>query len=139
MAVTTYSPEDVSLSIGGNLVAGFADGTFVVVEREADAMTKVVGADGEVARTRSANRSGMLTLTLLQTSDSNRILGDYALDDEADGSGTFDVLLTDNLDNKVFASEGWVKKVPNAEYGSELSNREWVIDLARIRQEWPAA
>lgn len=139
MAITTYSPGDVALSIGGNLITGFADGTFVSVEREVDAFTKVVGADGEVSRTKSANYSGMMTLTLLQTSDSNRILGSYLLDDELDSSGVFDVLLTDNNDNKIFAGNGWIRKGPNVELASELSNREWVIDLDRIRQEWPAA
>jgi len=139
MAIQTYSPGDVAVSIGGNLIAGFADGTFVAIEREVDAMTKVVGADGEVSRTQSANYSGMLTLTLKQTSDSNRVLGAYLLDDEADGSGVFDVLVTDNLDNKTFSSEGWIQKGPNEEYSSELTNREWTIALARIRQEWPAA
>jgi hypothetical protein len=139
MSIVTYSPGEVALSIGGNLITGFADGTFVVVEREVDAMTKVVGADGEVSRTQSANYSGTLTLTLKQTSDSNRVLGAYLLDDEADGSGVFDVLCNDNLDNKIFASEGWIQKGPNVEFSSELTNREWTIALARIRQEWPAA
>lgn len=139
MAIKTYSVGDVGLSVGGNLMGGFADGTFIAVEREVDAMTKVVGADGEVSRTRSANYSGMLTLTLKQTSDSNRILGAYLLDDESDSSGVFDVLLTDNLGNKLFSSEGWIRKGPNEEYSTEETNREWVIDLARIRQEWPSA
>lgn len=139
MAVQTYSPGDTALIIGGNLITGFADGTFITVEREVDAMTKIVGADGEVSRTRSANYSGMLTLTLKQTSDANRILGTYLLQDEEDGSGIFDVLLTDNLGNKLFASEGWCRKGANHELGAEQSNREWTIDMARIRQEWPEA
>lgn len=139
MSIKTYSPGDVTLSVGGNLIAGYADGTFIVMEREVDAMTKVVGADGEVSRTRSANFSGMVTLTLKQTADSNRVLGSYLLLDEGDGSGTFDVMLMDNLGNKMFAAEGWCRKGPNEEFSSEQTNREWVIDLARIRQEWPAA
>lgn len=139
MAVLTYSPGDVALSVGGNIISGYADGTFIAVEREVDAMTKVVGADGEVSRTRSANYSGMITLTLKQTADSNRILGAFALQDEEDGSGIVDVLLSDNLGNKVFASEGWIRKIPNVELSGEETNREWIIDVARIRQEWPAA
>ena len=61
------------------------------------------------------------------------------LDDEFDGSGIFDVFMADNLDNKNFSSEGWCRKGPNEEFSNEETNREWVIDLARIRQEWPAA
>lgn len=97
MAIKTYSVGDVVLVVGGSLISGFADGTFVTVEREVDAMTKVVGADGEVSRTRSANYSGMLTATLKQTSDSNRILASYAMLDEAGGSGVVDVLLSDKI------------------------------------------
>lgn len=139
MAVLTYSPGDTALSVGGNLITGFADGTFIAVEREVDAMTKVVGADGEVSRTRSANYSGMLTLTLKQTSDANRILGTYLLQDEEDGSGVFDLQLNDNLGNKIFAAEGWIRKGANHELAEEQTNREWIIDMARIRQEWPEA
>lgn len=139
MPIVTYSPGDVALSIGGNLMSGYADGTFVTVEREVDGMTKVVGADGEVSRTRSANKSGSLTLTLKQTSDSNRILGAYLAADEEDGSGVIDVLCSDNLGNKVFAAEGWIRKVPNIELSSEQTNREWALDLATIRYDWPEA
>lgn len=139
MSVQTYSPGDVALSIGGNIISGFAEGTFINVERNKDAMTLHVGADGEASRTRSSDRSAMLALTLKQTSAGNRILGAYALLDEKDGSGTFDVQLTDNLGNKIFASDGWVKKVPAQGYGDEQTNREWQIDLAKITQEWPAA
>ena len=126
------------LICGGNLIGGFMDGTFIAVEREVDAMTKVVGADGEVSRTRSANRSGQMTITLKQDADSNTVLGGYAQDDELDGSGLVDVLLTDNLDNKLFAANGWIRKPPNIEYGSEFSGREWVLDLDKIDYEWPA-
>lgn len=139
MSVETYSPQDVALSIGGNLMNGFADGTFISIEREVDAYTKMVGADGEVSRTRSANKSGMMTLTLKQTSDSNRVLGAYMALDETDNSGIFDCQLSDNLGNKIFSSEAWIRKVPNSEYGSDESNREWTIDLADVGYVFPDA
>lgn len=134
----TYSPEDVILSIGGYLMSGYADGSFITVERETDAYTKLVGADGEVSRTRSANRSGALTLTLKQTSDGNRILGTFLASDETDDSGVFDCFLKDNLGNTLFTGEGWIRKPPAMEYGSEESNREWGIDLATIDFGFPA-
>jgi len=135
----TYSPQDTILTIDGNIISGYADGTFVSVEREVDAYTKVVGADGEVSRTRSANRSGTLTLTLKQTSDSNRVLGSLMLQDETDDSGSFDCYVKDNLGNKLFTGIGWIRKVPTFEYGSDESNREWAIDLATVTFEFPEA
>jgi len=139
MATQTYIPAEVAVSIGGNVIGGYADGTFISVERETDAYTKHVGADGEVSRTANANRSGTLTLTLKQTASSNLVLGAYANQDEASHDAVFDVLISDNLGNKLFASEGWIKKVPNQEYGDEQANREWAIDLATVIQEWPSA
>lgn len=132
MSTQTYSPEDVEITINGNIIGGYADGTFVTIEREADAYTKIVGADGEVTRTRNANKSGSLTLTLKQTSDSHAVLMALQNADETDDSSIFPVYVRDNLGYEYFAEEGWIRKTPNAEYGAELSNREWLIDLAKI-------
>lgn len=139
MSVLTYSPGAIALSVGGNIITGYADGEVIVVEREVDAMTKVVGADGEVTRVRSSNLSGSLTITLKQDSKSNKVLSDLADLDEQDGSGITDVLLVDNLEYKTFAANGWVRKPPNRTYGTELGNREWILDLDRIRFETPEA
>jgi hypothetical protein len=128
----TYSPEDVTLACGGFLLSGFADGTFVKVEPEDDRFKKLVGADGEVTRTKSANRSGTITVTLLQTSNSNAVLSNLARIDDLTGYGSFDVLCKDNLGNVAFAATGWIRKVPGPEYGKEQSNREWTIDCSYL-------
>ena len=130
--VQTYSPGDCSIIFDGNEMVGFADGTFVTIEREEDSFTKHTGADGEVSRTLNANRSGTVTLTLKQTSDSNRILYGLLDTDEADGSGVAELVVKDNLTNKAFASEAWIQKPPNQEYGKEQSDREWVFSCAKI-------
>jgi len=130
--VLTFIPADTSCVFDGNQMTGFADGTFIVVEREEDSFTKHVGADGEVSRTLNANKSGTATLTLKQTSDSNRILYGLLATDEDDGSGVAEFMLKDNLTNKTYASEAWIQKPPPVEYGKEQSDREWVFSLAKI-------
>ena len=82
MPVHTYDPANVIVSIGGTPMSGFADGTFVMVSRDEDIFSKVSGADGEVSRAKSNNRSGSLTLTLMQTSMSNDVLSAIAVLDE---------------------------------------------------------
>jgi hypothetical protein len=135
--IKTYAPGQTILSIGGNLISGFMDGTFITVEREVDAYTKVTGADGEVSRTRNANRSGSLTMTLKQTSNSNYVMGGIAaLDETADG-GIVDVLIQDNLGNVSFAGQGWVRKQPNQELAAEQTGREWIMDLSRVDFTYP--
>mgnify|MGYP000032262258 CR=1 FL=1 len=134
MAVKTYDPKSVVVTVGGYPISGFADGTFITVERSSDAFTKVVGADGEVSRAKSADRSGSVTFTLMQTSNSNAVLSAFAIADENTGAGVVPILIKEG-NSIVFAAEGWVRKLPNAEWGKEVGNREWVFDCAVIQME----
>lgn len=130
---TDYNPADVSVIIGSHIVSGFADGTFIGIERNNDAFTRVAGADGENARSKSNDKSGRLTLTLLQTSQSNEVLSGFAAADEASNGGTFPFLIKDNNGNSLYAAEvSWVVKYPAVEYGKEISNREWVIETGEL-------
>ena len=136
MPVHTFDPANVIVSIGGTPISGLADGTFVMVSRDEDAFSKVSGADGEVSRAKSNNRSGSLTLTLLQTSMSNDILSAIAALDEISNTGVVPVFVKEMGATKplttLFACEGWIKKMPDASYGKEIENREWVFDLATV-------
>jgi hypothetical protein len=138
MSVKTYSPEDVAIIVGGAVITGYADGTFIVVERDDDAYKKVVGADGEVSRSKSPNRGGSVTLTLKQDSDSNKTLGAYAALDDASDTGVVEIIVKDNLDYTAIGSQGWVKKLPKMERSKELGNMEWVLDVAKFELKFPA-
>ncbi len=132
-AATTFDPALVIVSIGGVTMHGFADGTFVNVERERDTFTKNVGADGEVTRVKTNDKSGMLSLTLQQASGSNDLLSGFAQLDEQANSGIVPVLIEDKSGRTVlFSAEGWIRKPPAVEFGNEASTREWVLDLAKI-------
>lgn len=133
MAVKTYSPKKVSVVIGGFIISGYAEGSFVKVEYEDDAFTKVTGADGETSRTHSANISGTITLTLLQTSESNDVLSGLHIADRLSLQGVVPVLIKDN-NGTTFAGapEAWIKKMPESEFAKEMGEREWVIDCGAL-------
>jgi hypothetical protein len=133
MSVETYSPKKVQVIVGVALIQGFADGTFINVERSVDAFTLSVGADGEASRVHSPDRSGTITITLAQTSDSNDILSALAIADDLSLQGTIPVLVKDNNGRTlVEANTAWVKKLPAQEYSKEMSTREWVIECAEL-------
>jgi len=133
VAVRTYDPKAVSISANGIPIGGFADGTFVEIERSEDMFTKVVGADGETSRSKTNDRSGMITITLAQTSLSNDILSGLAYLDEVSNTGVFPVLVKDNEGNAIFFSEqAWIKKVAPASFSKGIENREWVIECADL-------
>lgn len=133
MAVKTYDPKGVSLIVGGHIVQGYADGSFVKVSRNEDMFSTKIGADGEPSRTKSNNKSGLLEITLLQSSASNDVLSGYALADELSNSGQVPVMVKDNNGTSIYVSEaGWIKKMPDAELGKELGERTWIIECGAL-------
>jgi hypothetical protein len=133
MAVKTYSPKKVTVAVAGVPISGFSEGTFVTIEREVDGFTKKVGADGEVTRVQSANQSGKVTFTLQATSESNRYLMGLAKADEATLNGVVPITVKENIGNSLaVANNAWIMKIPNMEYGDDLSSVEWVFESEEI-------
>jgi hypothetical protein len=133
--MATYDPRKVIVTVGTAEIVGFAGGTFIEVERQTDAANLSVGTKGEYAWGLSADRSATITLTLLQTSQSNDILQAMATADEKDGSGARSFGVQD-LGGRTLASalEVRVRKVPNLIFGAEVEagNREWVLLAGRL-------
>ncbi len=124
-----YSPKDVSVIVGGHIVSGYADGAFVSVARNVDLFAVTIGADGEGTRTKSADRSGRFTITLKQTSESNAVLAALNQADELNNGGLVPVIVRDSQGNSLHTCEqAWIVKAPDAGYGKDLENREWVLE-----------
>lgn len=131
MSLKTFDPKNVVITLGGAILSGYADGTFVQVERAEDAFVASVGVDGEVTRVKSNNKMTTVTITLAQSSDSNSILSGIALLDEKTNSGVVPFALKEiDGDTLVIGGRAWIRKYANIEYSNEITNREWVIDIA---------
>jgi hypothetical protein len=133
MSVRTFDPKKLIITYGGVPLSGFADGTFVTVERENDLFSKVSGTDGVVSRAKSNDRSGSCTVSLAQTSPSNDVLsGFYQLDEKAN-TGVLPLIGKDLSGRTVFASgNAWIRKPPPITAGKEIENRDWIIDCADL-------
>lgn len=128
-----FNPKDVIVTYGGAILSGFADGTFVNVERTSDAFTMSTGADGETTRVGSADRSGTITLTFNQSSPSNDVLSLIANNDERQGNGVLPFLVKDSNGTSVFATAyAWIRKMPAAAWSKDVETREWVLDCAEL-------
>jgi hypothetical protein len=133
MSVFTYAPDEMTLVVGGVVMSGFADGTFITVSRDEQAFNKVTGADGTVSRAKTANRSGTLALVLTQTSPSNDVLSGFMIADELANQGVVPVLLKDKSGRTVvFSSAAWVQQSPDAAFSKNIENREWTLDCGRL-------
>lgn len=133
MSVRSYDPGLVILTVGGVPINGFADGTFISVERSEDSFTKVSGADGIVSRARSRDKSGEITITLAQTSPSNDVLTALNSVDETTGAGVVPVLCKDLSGRSVlFSAFAWIRKPAGAAFAKEILDREWIMDCADL-------
>jgi hypothetical protein len=133
MAVKTYDASQVAIIVGGFNITGFADGSFVSVERNADAFALYVGTDGEGTRAKTNNKSGRFTFTLSQSSDSNAILSGIAAADELKNAGVVPVLVKDGSGASLYAAEtAWIVKQPAAEFGREIGSREWILETDEL-------
>lgn len=131
--VKTYDPKLVSIILGGKIISGIADGTFINVERAQQAFTLKVGAGGEGTRAKSNDKSGKITITLQQSSPSNDDLSAFAAADELTNAGVFPALIKDGSGRTVCAAAtAWVQKLPNSEFAKEVSNRVWVVESDEI-------
>lgn len=129
MAVKTYNFGEVDVIFAGIPFEGFADGTGVLVARNNPSSTDVVGSDGEGARAMSNDKSGTVTVTLLQTSATNLALSAISKADE-DGGGKeiHSLMVKDGSGFSVASAEtAWLEKIADAEYAKEITNRTWVI------------
>lgn len=133
--VKTYDPSKVDAICGVLPLTGFAAGSFITVEFDEDAFTKYVGSQGEGARAKSCNVAAKVTIRLMQTSDSNDVLTDFALADKFANGGIFPFAIKDNSPNgRTFciADSMWVKKQPSIDYSNEIGVREWVLDTTNL-------
>lgn len=129
----TYDPKKVIATFGGSEIIGFAEGTFITVERAEDSFSVQTGSDGETLRVRNRNRAGTITLTLMQSSPSNDILSAAWILDENAGKGVAPFGLAEKGGTtSVVAPNTWVQKPATVEYGKEASSREWVLSSDKI-------
>ena len=124
----TYDARDLVIFVNGIPLGGFADGTFFTIERNVDTFDYLSGVDGEFVRFKGADRSGIITITLNQSSDSNSLLQSQHELDLISNTGAFGILVTHGFTGSSYSSpSAFVKTHPSAEYGKDSSNRSWQI------------
>lgn len=135
MAMKVYDGDQVTVSIAGIPLSGYADGEFLTISFESNLFDDVVGTDGEVTRSKTNDRRATATVKLMQTSDSNDLLSAlYNTDDRApNGAGIGAFLVEDNQGRSIYsASECWIQKAPDVSFDRTATEREWTIRIARL-------
>ncbi len=117
----TYDAQDVSVIVDGVFLTGFGE-DLVSIAQDEENWTTTVGAQGDVVRSRVNNSLGTITVTLQGTSPSVTYLNGLA------NSGKLvPVSVTYNGSPKETstATQAYIKKPADREYGSEAGDREF--------------
>ena len=136
----SYIPSAVTIVINHpatnttHVLGGYSSDSVVSIEFPDETWTETVGIDGQTYRVHRLDRTYRATISLSQTSRSNDVLNAIAQYDERDMTG-LDGLFTCTITDKagrsyVYSNQCFLKKPQTQEFGSSLSNREWVIVLA---------
>lgn len=132
--ILSYDPHALSIICGGYIIEGFADGTFLTVDRNEDSWMLKMGADGMGTRAKSNNRSGRAVMTLLQSSKSNDDLSALAELDELGNAGVVPLFVRDASGRTIItALSCWLIRPAPAEFGKEVSNRVWTLESDNIQ------
>lgn len=129
--VKTYDPKKVMVIFGPVVLTGFAEDTFINIETDGDGTTAVVGCDQEIVR--SIDPGSIIkkvTLSLLQSSDSNDELSAIHDVDNQAGAGLMPLAIKDLSGRLLMMSDQtWITKKPNVNRGKSASEGkcQWVL------------
>ena len=128
-----YSPEDVTVSIAGVVdLEGFYEGTFINIQKDDPLFSSRTTADGMTTRTKRSADVYTIRLSLMNTSSSNELLSKLSLLDQSTFILKFPLMIKDTVGSTLFfASSAWVEQYPETSFGTDISQRDWVIKAAQ--------
>ncbi len=131
-----YSPKDVVCSWIGIAFEGFAPDSFLRLQRTSPLVTPVVGAGGQVALTRNADKTGTIEIELMQTSLSNQMLSAIQakqdnMELEEDISSNFVIY---DPSGSVLATgiNAWLQELPQVELGRDQNSKTWIFGCEKL-------
>ncbi|RZL29674.1 MAG: DUF3277 family protein [Sphingomonas sp.] len=128
MAVLTYDPNGISLSVAGKLIKGFSDGTFVTIARNNDMFSDKTGCDGKTTRVKTNDKSGYVQFVLQQSSASNDDMSAIIAADELDNAGVVPVMVRDTSGRTTASSlSAWFARYPQVDYSKDVSDRTYML------------
>lgn len=128
MASNTYAAKLVSASFVAVPLTGMADGQFIAADKNVDGMTLAVGADGESAVSVSADESGRVTISLLNTSASNDFLS-RCCNLKVRGQ-----LMVKDLSGRMvlFAEDAWIVKQATVNKSKGIETNAWIFESGNL-------
>ena len=123
-----------SFLINGLPLDGFGEDDTFLFAPNADNYEYMTGAEGNATRSKTNDRGGEMTFTLMQTSPANAVLGAFQALTELGLRDVFSVFVTNlNTGESVQAAVAWVNRPPDLGMGKTARTNEWIVRSGNIR------
>lgn len=130
----TYSFLNTIVLVNGVAITGWAEGDDVInIERLGDSASHLIGADGEMTVSLSADRSGEMVFNLMQTSSSNAYLSALV---NAQENGAFVPAFVQFKDTSgldlASGTQGYIPRPAGMTRGTSVNPGEWRVVVERL-------
>lgn len=121
----SYDPANIDLFIGPVKIRSWGpDG--LVLAREEDHTTKVVGITGHTTVNRNRNKTGTIGINVLTDSTEDKMFDEIQ---SIDDLFNFPIIMKVKGTNKQLITTGWYESMPDLELSAESGSRTHVIGL----------
>ena len=123
--VFEYSPQQVSLIIGGYQIAGWQS---IRIVKNTPSFQSIRGIRGKNTRVINKDTSATITIPLMQTSQSNDVLSQIHEQDRQNLTGRLTIMLKDGSGQSVFSSnEAYITTFPEVAFSGDMSFHVWTL------------
>ena len=124
--IAVYDAKKVTVTVNGQFITGFAEGTFVTATKDEDGFEPSVSAQGDVGIAVRNNTLGTVEITLNQTSPSINMLDRLASD-----STMIPVWVISNneVKEKSGGTKAMITKPADKEYSDTISERTYEVKV----------
>lgn len=137
---SVHAAKALNVTVDGQKVTGFADGDdTLTVERGADIGEMIVGALGDSIFSQSADSSARITLKLLQTSATHRLLTQRLKRQERGIPQGFTFTFKDRINGEGGQGRVFIMTAPSIQKGKNATVREWVLVTGDLAYDTPTA
>lgn len=133
-AMRELNPDKINITVNAVPVGGFGANSMVKIKENAPRFIAKAGVDGEITRVKVLDRSAMVAITLMVSSESNAMFSALAAADLASSAGVCAVVVEDLNGLSIFAGEQcWIQEMPETEYGREPGENVWGFFVADLK------
>ena len=129
MAMAYYSPEDVTILLGGVYkIEGLHEGSFLSISKDEPQYKTYVSTDGHVSRVHVNHPIHTVKITTSSIADVNSVLTTLAATDARTYGAIVPLFIKDTSGTTLFYTPNcWIEQLPEVSLGDEVEAREWVF------------